>query len=363
MGFTTSKEGKFFNEGGEFRFIGCNMYELAYLDAPTSAKMIKDAADEGFSVIRFWAFQTAEQEEFKDKLKEICEEVKKYDIKIIPVLADKWGYLQSYKIDNEWYKGGYKKDYIPYIKDLARSFKEHDSILLWELINEPVNDSYEAFHSFAEDASERFKEVNSNHLLSIGTVGGIGDKFGGEFSRFSLKNFKRLYSIPSLDAVSLHDYSYDSAVFERIDMYYRLEGDYYKAKFFGKADAILSKISFQLDKLFLKRNKLISLPLTLRWLWEIYNARQIKMAKELNKPVYLGEVGFKKHRGIDRRKILELDLQRKFKQGISGYLLWSFEAQGWSNDGHDYGFKIEDGFGEVVKRMNRNFLRINGITE
>jgi endo-1,4-beta-mannosidase len=345
MPFITCRAGKLYEGDNEFRFIGCNMYELAYLDTAVSAKMIKDAADEGFKVIRFWAFEPTE----KDKLKEICAEVKKYDIKIIPVLADKWGYLQSYKIDNEWYKGGYRRNYIPYISGLASAFKDYEQILLWELINEPVTGSYEAFHLFTEDASACFKEANPNHLLSVGTVGGVGDKFGGEFSRFSLENFGKLYSIPALDAVSLHDYSYDASVFERIDMHYRLKGDYYKSKIFGKIDSFLSSISLSVEKLFLKKNKLISIPFTLRWLWEIYNIRQLSIAKELGKPVYLGEVGFKRHRGIDRKKILRLDIERKFRQNISGYLLWSFEAQGWSRDGHDYGFNKEDGFGDVIK--------------
>jgi hypothetical protein len=34
-------------------------------------------------------------------------------------------------------------------------------------------------------------------------------------------------------------------------------------------------------------------------------------------------------------------------------MLWSFEAQGWNKDGHDYGFGLGEGFEEVVKKWNK----------
>lgn len=44
-----------------FRFIGCNMYELANVDTAITEAMLKDAAAEGFSVVRFWAFEPLEK--------------------------------------------------------------------------------------------------------------------------------------------------------------------------------------------------------------------------------------------------------------------------------------------------------------
>jgi len=327
------------------------MYELANVDSATSEAMLKDAVSEGFSVVRFWAFEPLE----KNKLNEICDISKELNLKIIPVLADTWGYLQNYKIDDEWYRTGYKKNYLNYVKDITTAFKDRDEIILWELINEPVNNSFSEMYNFAEDASKTIKESDPNHLISIGTIGGIGDKFGYQFSRFNVANFEKLYSIKTLDAISIHDYSFNSTVLERLDILYRLKGKANSADNFRKIDAMINSILQSVDKYTLERFKrTYDFPLSLRSIWNSYNKKNIQIAKKLNKPIYIGEVGFKKTMREYRKLILEQELKRYFDEGIAGVLLWSFESQGKSADGHDYGFGVDDGFGEVVKKLNIN---------
>ncbi len=344
--FIKTKNGSFFSNENSFRFIGTNMYELANVDSLIMKAMLKDASDMGFSVIRFWAFEPMN----KEKLKEICDNAKEMNLKIIPVLADRWGYLQNYKIDSYWYNNGYKTKYLNYVLDIVNNFKDREEIFLWELINEPSTDSFAEIYNFAKDASEKIKESDPIHLISIGTVGGIGDKFGNFFSRFKASNFEKLYSLKSLDAISIHDYSFNSTILERLDMMYRLEGKPNNSKLFSLLDEIINFIPDKIDKFFLKKfKKTPDFPLTLRSLWRKYNKKDIMIAKKLNKPVYVGEVGFKKHSGIPRKILLEIELKKYFEEGIAGILLWSFEAQGKSLDGHDYGFNKEDGFSEIIK--------------
>ncbi len=325
------------------------MYELANVDSATAEAMLKDAASEGFSVVRFWAFEPLE----KNKLKEIYDISKDLNLKVIPVLADTWGYLQNYKIDDEWYRTGYKKNYLNYVTDIVSNFKDRNEIMLWELINEPMNNSFSEMYNFADDASKTIKESDSNHLISIGTIGGIGDKFGDQFSRFNVSNFEKLYSIKTLDAISIHDYSFNSTILERLDILYRLKGKANSADYFRKIDAMINSIPQSVDKYTLDRFKrTYDFPLSLRSIWSSYNKKNIQIAKKLNKPIYIGEVGFKKSMKEYRKLILEQELKRYFNEDIAGVLLWSFESQGRSLDGHDYGFGIDDGFGEVVKKFN-----------
>lgn len=352
-GFVKNINGSFSTGGKKFRFIGANVYELANLETAITQKIIEDSAETGFKVLRFWLFQNRETGKQIQKLNEICDFVKPYGIKLIVSLSDKWGYLQNYKIDEHWYKEGYKNEYLTYIKSVTAECKQRDEIMIWELINEPETDSFEIFYNFVKHASEEIRQANENHMLSTGTVGGVGDKFGNYFSVFKKSNFRKLYRLPSLDAVSIHDYSYDSSVFERLDILYRFKGNEARAKFFGKIDSAIKRPYERLDEFYIRKNKLIHLPLTLRGVWNSYNKKDIKFSEEIKKPLYIGEVGFKSHTGRNRTRILELDIERKFNLGVSGYMLWSFEAQGWNKDGHSYGFGVNDGFAEIVKKWNQ----------
>ncbi|MEO8513472.1 MAG: cellulase family glycosylhydrolase, partial [Ignavibacteria bacterium] len=350
--FVQNINGRFSLDGKPFRFIGANVYELANLESSITKKIIAESAEAGFKVLRFWFFENKPVKEQIRKLNEICSAVNPYGIKLIISLADKWGYLQNYKIDERWYKAGFKFAYSKYVKALTKEFTDRDEIMIWELINEPETDNFDVFYNYVKSASEEIKSVNTNHLLSVGTVGGVGDKFGSYFSVLKKSNFRKLYSLASLDAVSLHDYSYDSGIFERLDMLYRFKGEMKNAGRYSRIGSVIEKPFAGLDKNFLKNGKIVRFPLTLRWLWNIYNNRDISFARKIGKPVYIGEIGFKNIEGRERTKIMELDIESKFKKGVGGYMLWSFESGGWNKDGHDYGFGLGEGFEEVVKKWN-----------
>lgn len=352
-GFVKNINGEFSVNGKPFRFIGANVYEIANLETAITKSIIGDAVEVGFTTLRFWLFQNKDAALQIKKVHEICDMVKPYGIKLIISLSDKWGYLQNYKIDEHWYKEGYKNEYLTYVKTVTGECKERDEIMIWELINEPETDSFNAFYNFAKLVSEEIKSVNPNHLLSTGTVGGVGDKFGSYFSVFKKSNFRNLYSLSSLDAVSIHDYSYDSGIFERLDVLNRFTGNEKRAKMYGSISNVVEAPFSRVDKYFLGRSKLVHIPLTLRGVWNSYNKSDLKFAKEIKKPLYIGEVGFKSAHGANRKKILELDIEQKFNMGVSGYMLWSFEAQGWSRDGHSYGFGISDDFGGIIKKWNK----------
>ncbi|NOS84555.1 MAG: cellulase family glycosylhydrolase [Ignavibacteria bacterium] len=352
--FVKNTDGSFTLGGKSFRFVGANVYELANLESAITKRIIDDSAEAGFTALRFWLFENRPVKEQIKRLNEICDAVNPYGIKLIISLADKWGYLQYYKIDEDWYREGYQSNYLNYVKALTGEFAQRDEIMIWELINEPETDNFNVFYDFAKAASEEIKKVNENHLLSVGTVGGVGDKFGSYFSVFNKSNFRKLYSLSSLDAVSLHDYSYDSGLFERLDILYRFKGELKKAERYSRFGSSIEKPFAGLDGYFLKKGKLFRFPLTLRWLWNIYNSRDTRFAASLKKPVYIGEIGFKNIPGRDRVKILDLDIKKKFESGVGGIMLWSFESQGWNKDGHDYGFGLGEGFENVVKKWNTN---------
>ena len=354
-GFIGCENGNFIKDGRPFRFVGCNMYELSNVSSETAQKMLAEARDEGYSVIRFWAFDNGNAEKIKQNLKYICDIAAEYNLRLIVSLADKWGYLQKYKIDKDWYIQGYKTGYLDYAKDIVSSFRDRAEIMIWEIINEPVTDSFEVLYNFARHVTQELKKVNRNHLLSVGTVGGIGDKFGGPLTIFKTSNFRLLNSIPSIDACSIHDYSFDISLFERLSVYYKLMDKQSKAQTFEKLDNFFRFIPRMIQKFMIEKMGMSPGFLNTRSLWRRRNNVNIRMAHDLGKPVYVGEAGFKNFHGSFRKKIAEHEIARMFKKGVDGYLLWSFQSQGASNDAHGYGFTKEDGFGDIAKRLNHDF--------
>jgi len=347
-GFISCDNGNFIKEGKPFRFVGCNMYELASVSGDAAQKMLADARDEGYAVVRFWAFEPSD----KQKLKYICDIADEYKLKLIISLSDKWGYLQNYKIDNDWYIQGYKSGYLDYAKDMVSSFKDRKEIMLWELINEPMTDSFEILYNFARNVSYELKKINQNHLLSVGTVGGIGDKFGGPLTILKTSNFRLLNSIPALDACSIHDYSFDVSLYERLSIYYKLKDKKQKAETFEKLDNFFRFIPRKFQKFMIEKMGMSPWFMNTRSLWRRRNKVNIRMAHDLGKPIYVGEAGFKNFHGSFRKKIAEYEIGRMFKKGVNGYMLWSFQSQGASNDGHGYGFTKEDGLGEIARKYN-----------
>jgi hypothetical protein len=316
-------------------FFGCNMYELACVDNTTSELMLRDAKDYGFDTVRFWCFYPTSTE----KLEHLISCAKKYSLKLIPVLADRWNYNQKFEINSAWYNDGYKHKYLPYVLNLTERLKDCEEILIWELINEPETKKFEYLYNFVSDVTKKIKETNSNHLISIGTIGGIGDKFGSHFSRFYSTLFEKLYSIKGLDIVSIHDYSYDATLLDRIEIHFHFKGKAGAAKFFNMLNKPIVWIRGLWDYFCLQNfNRIISNPLSVRWLWRHYIKKNIETAMSLNKQVYIGEIGYKSYNGNFRKNLIKHDRIRYFNEGVSGFLLWSFEAQGKSKDGQGYGF-------------------------
>ena len=344
----TTSGGKFMLDGRPFRFVGVNMYELAYVDEVTMHKMLQSAADQGFNAVRFWAFVTMPL----NNISSICRIASELNIRLIPVFADMNEFLQGYRVNDEWFLDKYKGNYTKHYETLVGALAESPEILLWEIINEPMTSQFEIILDFASNVSEKIKQIDPLHAVSIGTIGGIGDRFGSELSRFSYSNFKRLYSIKTLDAVSMHDYSFSSSLLERADLYFRLKSRSRKSIVTNKLDTIISALPDVIDETLVRNfGRTFDFPFSLRSIWRYYNKLNLRIAKSLGKPVYIGEIGIKKKYRDLRKKIVEVELTNHFESGVCGALLWSFETLGRSLDGHDYGFDEKDDFGEIARRL------------
>ncbi len=213
--------------GAPFRFVGANVYNAAgdpniyqcgpWMKTPNEeldAWFGRFKRDSGGRVVRFWAFQnyTKGGADWR-ALDRVMHLATKHSLKVIPVLENQWTECSEggYKYD-AWYSGGYLKpyggyplSYKEYVHRVIERYNHETAIAAWTLINEAESKTTSgvgnagALYSFARDMSSLVKSLDKNHLLTLGTIGTGQPGVNGP-------NYQRLYSLPTLDFIEVHDY-------------------------------------------------------------------------------------------------------------------------------------------------------------
>jgi hypothetical protein len=227
VGFVTRKGTTFELGGAPFRFVGANMYNAAgdpdiYECGPWMQNPDKELddwfgrfkRDSGGRVVRFWAYQSYTKGGADWRaLDRVMRLANKHALKVIPVLENQWEECSEggYKYDH-WYSAGYLNpygsyplSYKEYLRRVTERYKNESTIAAWMLMNEAESktatgaENAEALYAFTRDMSAFIKKLDQNHLVTLGTMGtgrpGV-----------SVSNYQRLYSIPTLDFIEVHDY-------------------------------------------------------------------------------------------------------------------------------------------------------------
>lgn len=281
--------------GEDFKSIGVNRYNLlttggtpyvgcagVFSDADL-VSWFSEVKNMGGTSVRFWLFQsfTKGGTDFT-RLDYLLQLASENGIKVIPVLENQWADCTEagYKTV-EWYKDGYKSQYgtyalsyRDYVARVVSAYKNNPTIMLWQLMNEAETD-HQALYTFAEDMTGLVKSLDSNHLVSLGTIGS-GQKGAQE------TQYRTLHAIPTIDVVEYHDYHAEEMPFPDYDNFNSL-----KVRF---SDAIT-----------------------------------------LDKPMIMGESGIKANCLDDkcyttarRAELFRAKLDEFFKRGGAAYLLWSY---------------------------------------
>lgn len=151
--------------------------------------------------------------------------------KVIVTLTDQWGECgaslppeMSYFKTADWYVSGYQSadpgmpsSYRDYVAEVVNRYKDDPTVLMWQLINEaevketsssaclPGTGSRDTLMAWASDVSSLVKSIDSNHLVSLGTIG--GGQCGTQYTEY-----QDVYSIPSIDVCEYHDYQPSSPI-------------------------------------------------------------------------------------------------------------------------------------------------------
>ena len=225
--FITARGNELYVGDRPFRFVGFNLFDAAgrpgsyhcawwgaLTDEELDAALQRMRSEAGATVLRFWAFQAYTRGGTDwSGIDRVIRLAKKHDMRVIPTLengmphcteggpssmdAGRW-YADSYR---QARPGGASLSFQAYAERLAERYRDEPAILGWMIMNEAETENVAALHAFARDISTRLKRIDPNHLVTLGTQSSGQDGARG-------RDFVRLYSLPSIDFVSGHDWSF-----------------------------------------------------------------------------------------------------------------------------------------------------------
>ena len=312
--------------GAPYRFSGLNVYNLnsdglcAY---EMSGAVLEDSltaiAGSGRSVVRAWFFQdfattggVRDWTAFDRSLSALAA----HGLRTIVTLGNQWADCdQGYGYKNDaWYATGYKTvdplgtvSYRDWVAEVVTRYSASPAVLAFEPLNEPeVKPSIDAgcspgaaatLRTFMADVTGLIRQLDSNHLISSGVIG--GGQCGAQEN-----DYRTLHELATIDLCSVHDYT--AAV--------PMPGD-------------------------------------------AFNGMQVRLDQcaAIGKPLVVGEAGVKPNDVggtlADRAAAIRAKLLRQVPAGVAGWLGWAWIKDGSTLDNYDIGpgdpmLAVLSGFGD-----------------
>lgn len=237
-------------DGQPFKFVGFNIRGLAhYGDAnilPLSTQehkveFLKAAAQEARSaVIRiFFPHSTVRSDpELINRLQIVLDLAAEYQQRVIVCLTDhyetsrfqhwsfydeegkpKGDYICKHQtgelkgLSPKFYSELYRGDFLHYVEEVVKAFKEHPAVFCWELTNEGSNHACKDepndkaklnkdFINYCTDMANKIRTIDTNHMITTGIISTRTIEFENASDR------EELYK--NLDFITLHDYPAES---------------------------------------------------------------------------------------------------------------------------------------------------------
>jgi mannan endo-1,4-beta-mannosidase len=307
--FVTRSGTRLMLEGRPYRFTGLNIYNANSVDncwytlgkggSGLGTSLIQMGP--GVEAFRGWFFQylaTTNGERDWSAFDHALEVAANRGFRVVATLVNQWGdcegwdeYADGYKTES-WYRTGYKTlpsspgmpaTYRNWVAQVVKRYRNHPAILAWQLVNEAeAKTSYDGscsstasrtLKAFTADMASLVKSIDSNHLLSLGTMGSGQCGAAGD-------DYKDLHSVHGIDLCEYHDYDL-----------LRMPGDEWNG-----------------------------LP------------TRLAQCDELGKPLFVGELGIRTSfvgGQLARAQLLRRKLVTQFAAGVDGALVWD-----WRDENH-----------------------------
>jgi hypothetical protein len=218
-GFITRSGSQLMLDGRPFKYAGLNAFGMSGCDQADGQPWTDSELDTYFSrlapntVTRTWAFSITGTA----PLDRILASAAKHRQKVLFTLSDGRNYCGERDgssgdewtegVDKTlaWYQGGFRTNFLPWVRTVVDRYKANTSVAFWEIINEPGSQDDTAYtdaivKSFLDETAAVIKGIDPNHLVSSGTV---SRDYQGS------RDFSHVHSGPDIDIGSLHEYEYD----------------------------------------------------------------------------------------------------------------------------------------------------------
>ncbi len=173
-GFVTASGQNFMLSGKVFKFIGFDAYGMS--GCYSGSAWTTSQLDAYFSslpahgVTRLWAMQ----DYGTGPINAVLTEAAKYKQHVILTLSNESstcdsGDGSSGNKSDSYFQSGYESTLIPWINNIVPMFKNNKSILMWEIMNEPVESNESTMKSFLQATSNAIREDDPNHLIAVGS--------------------------------------------------------------------------------------------------------------------------------------------------------------------------------------------------
>jgi hypothetical protein len=286
--------------GRTFKFVGVNLRALPHYGAESmpfasQRDQLSTARDMGARVVRvFLPTARVSREENRDRLGRLIQLMKNEypGMYLIVALGNLYGDVDfrapgddgfytlqpggqgPHILNQDWFRGGYKQNYLPLVEMIVSAFKDEPTIMAYNVGNElKAQEAPGLLVQFMMEVADRIRRLDSNHLLSTGM---ISTRHAFMQGREDLR--KLLYGGGHFDFITNHSYHIDGN----------------------------DKPSPEDDS---------------------------DLARALNKPLLIEEAGFAATN--DRTSLYVQEMDGLFGKGASGYMPWGFMSGGNTGDGDD----------------------------
>lgn len=227
---------RFVLDGRPFSFVGANLREfpfyartdiLPFAKEENQTEQLNAVVDMGMRVIRMHScHQEVNAQDAKVLLGKALDRIHQHGLLAIVVLNDALGSFWVRGDDRfhrhalghldktaYFHQGGFRENYLPFVREVVSTYADHPAIFAWELGNEyaihpqpAAPEDSETFFQFVQEVSDLIRTLDPNHLVTIGLVntGHVAPNDRPGLSR--VEYGKRLYSLPNIHFLTVHFY-------------------------------------------------------------------------------------------------------------------------------------------------------------